>query len=110
MPVTFLETNPDGIPAPWRTSYQDDIQQAIETSRPAWETWIVTTHEPMDATLLTFDFARGTETSRSLTFAPESDGAGHAVPFRVVSQFLRRGWPGGIAPLCSSKVRRWAFG
>jgi hypothetical protein len=31
-------------------------------------------HEPMDTTLLTFDFARGTEAPRSLTFAPESDG------------------------------------
>lgn len=98
MPVTFLETNPGRIPAPWRAVYQDVIRQAIEASRPTSEIWTVTTHEPMDSTLLTFDFARGTEAPRSLTFAPGSDGGGHVVLFRVVSQFLRRGWPGGVVP------------
>ena len=94
MPVTFRETNPDRIPSPGRTAYQDVIRQAIEASRPVSEAWTVTTHEPTDSTLLVFDFARGNEASRSLTYARESDDSGHAALFRVVSQFLRRSLAG----------------
>jgi hypothetical protein len=96
--VRFDDSNDDRIPAPRRAEYQHVLRQAIEACRPPGEAWTAVTHEGQNATILTFDFSRGTEVPRSLTFLPEGDDAQHSVLFKTACQFLRVYWKGAIAP------------
>ena len=87
--VRFNDSNDDRIPAPRRAEYQHVLRQAIEACRPPGEAWTVVTHEEQNATILTFEFARGTDVPRSFTFQPEGDDAQHSALFRTACQFLR---------------------
>ena len=95
--VRFNDSNDDRIPAR-RTDYQHVLRQAIEACRPTGEAWTVVTHEEQNATILTFEFARGTDAPRSFTFQPESDDAERSGLFRTACRFLRVYWPGAVAP------------
>jgi hypothetical protein len=97
MPITFTHENPNGE-STWRRVYEDIITQAIEASRPAGESWSITTHEPSGRGPHRIDFARGTETRRVLTLDLTGDNSRHSSFYRIVCQFLYRAWPGGIRP------------
>lgn len=98
MSVTFQMTSSDRVPTAARDTYQKIIALALDASRPLGEQWLVTTHGFIDATVIEFDFARGTEAAHSLTFLPEDDDADHALLYRMVAKFLCTTWPGGIVP------------
>ena len=85
-------------PAVWRDQYKETIALAIDVSRPADEQWVVTIHEPDDATLIRMDFAREFEASHSISFLAASDDDNHSVLYRILCHFLRKTWPGGIEP------------
>jgi hypothetical protein len=65
------DSNDDRIPA-LREQYRDVLRLAIETRRPASETWPIATHEPHDGTVLMFHLVRGTEVSRRLPIFPKA--------------------------------------
>ena len=98
MSITFKHQNQSARSPAWQRIYEDIITQAIESSRPAAERWVVTTHEPAGRGLHRIDFARATEAPRSLTLDLTGDDARHSSFYRIMCQFLHRAWPGGILP------------
>jgi len=93
--VTFNEQHLARVPAPWRAVYQNIIRHAIDVSRPADEHWAVTTYEPVESTVVRFDFARDTEAPHSFAFSPEGDDENQTQLFRTACEFLQTNWPSG---------------
>jgi hypothetical protein len=93
MAITF-SANEDRIPAPHRAVIENIIRQAIQATRPETEHWTVTTHEPVDSVVRSYDFARDAESVHSLTLAGPPD-VDETRLFKAVSHFLRTNWPGG---------------
>ena len=98
MKVTFRLAKTQRVTAESREDYQKIIALAIDASRPSGEQWFVTTHDLAGTTAIRLEFARDFEGSHGLTFLPESDDDQHTVLYRIVAQFLRRNWPGGLEP------------
>jgi hypothetical protein len=98
VPVTFSNLNTDCVSIPLREVYQEVIKQAIEASRPPSEQWAVTTHAQSESLVLQFDFARGLEAPRSLSYMPSGDNTQHSVLSQAACRFLRNYWPDGIMP------------
>src|SRR5436190_7127210 len=96
--VRFHDSNDDRVPAPRRGAYEAVLRQAIEACGPPGEEWTIITHEAPGGTILTFDFARGTDAPRSFTFQPEGDDAKHSGLFKTACQFLWVYWAGVVAP------------
>lgn len=96
--VIFKTPKTNRCPAPRRQTYEETVALAIDVSRPIGEHWFVTIYEPLDGVIVRFDFARGTELTHSLSFALDNDDVEHTALYRIVYQFLRHTWPGGIQP------------
>lgn len=96
--VIFSTPKAKLCPAPRRQAYEETVALAIEVSRPEDERWLVTICEPLDGAIVRFDFVRGTEMAHSLSFALDNDDLEHTALYRIVYQFLRSAWPGGIHP------------
>lgn len=95
--VRFDYSGGDSVPSSQRVAYQDVLQQAIEVTRPAGESWTIAMRLAEDGAMLTFEFARGTEGRRSFTYLPDGDDAKHSGLFKTACQFLRVHWAGAIA-------------
>jgi hypothetical protein len=90
--VKFNDSNADRIPEPRRIGYQETIRQAIESSRPADETWTLVTRQSDDGLTVTFELSRNFEAPRAFTWLAEDDDTELPNLYRAARAFLRHHW------------------